>query len=120
MLVFCVGNTADYDLAKVLDRKEKRKRDGSKENKARKTKSFRPFAPKGASAPPFLPLAQNLLATGYGGGAPNHPPPGQGPSGGYGQRAETRTCLICKQVGHLYRYCPNKSSAAAAMGQAPK
>ncbi len=44
---------------------------------------------------------------------------GAGPSG-YGGRPETRSCLICKQIGHLYRFCPNKATAAAALGAAPQ
>ncbi len=46
--------------------------------------------------------------------------PGYGAQANYGNRVESRTCLICKQVGHLFRFCPNKASAAAALGAAPQ
>ena len=113
------GTLADKDLYKVKEKAEKRKRDGPKEAKSRKAhRPFRKFFPQAAmQRQDQVAQAPSYLSQGIAPPLPAYPPP---PPGGYGQRPETRTCLICKQTGHLYRFCPNKSSAAAALGQAPK
>lgn len=115
LMHYVVGNMADKDLAKVLERKEKRKREGAKD-RPKKAKFGRKgsyfmasqVAPTAVAAPTTAPAQFSAF--------PAYPAPG--PSGGH--RPESRTCLICKQPGHLYRFCPNKASAAAALGAAPK
>jgi len=34
--------------------------------------------------------------------------------------AETRQCMICRQIGHIARNCPTKGTPQAALGAPPK
>jgi len=97
-------------LAKALKNEKKRKKDEDEKRPKRKRftgNRFRPYQLQNQPAPP-----QSV-----GGGGPAAP---QLPSTSYqGRRIETRACLSCGQVGHLYRNCP-RNNLPAAQGAAPK
>jgi len=85
------GDYADKDLAKELKEEERRKR--KLEDTDRQAKKKKPnFGNRDTS------YRQNQ-------------PPQASTSGGYQrnapQRVETRTCINCRQVGHLLRNCPS-------------
>lgn len=115
---------SDKDLAKVLDRDEKRKRSANEGGGANRGKR-RGSAKTGGFRPQQAAWQQTACYGQYPAAIfqPPPPPPPLPPQGQAAQllpRVETRICLICKQPGHLFKFCPNKPGVAAALGAAPK
>ncbi len=113
---------ADKLVAKVLKKDEKRKEDSKKETKEKEKKkkpakaSFRP-------QPMYNPYAwQNPQAMGMGFQQPGMAQGYPQAMGGYGYnpRPDYRSCLNCKQMGHIARVCPYRAAPSAALGAAPK
>ncbi len=112
---------ADKLVAKVLKKDEKRKEDSKKETKEKEKKKKPAKAGMRAQQmynPMYNPW-QNPQGMGF-----QQPPMGQGYPGaagfGYNPRPEWRSCLNCKQVGHIARACPYRAAPSAALGVAPK
>jgi len=105
--VLIIGDLTDKALAKALKLDRKRKEEAPTSSKAKKKKggshSYGGNSHYGKSF--SQPVAQF---------SPHVPPPPIG-------RQETRTCLGCRQVGHLMKNCPRiNSGIPAALGAAPK
>ena len=105
-----LGNMSDKDLAKVM-------RD---ENKKRTSSDAGSSKPKKPHKKPGGYYRQNQGHT-WNQGYSQYPaavfqpppPPPPLPSAPYPyQNRDPRTCLICKQSGHLYRNCPNRQGPA--------
>lgn len=125
-----LGDLADKNLAKALKKEDKRKREAKDEKeKTRKKPQFSRggYRPQPYNAfPPMMGWPQFPF-----GNFPQVATPGQSvgpafqnaPAPFYGPRPETRTCLNCRQVGHLAKNCPMKPAfpaPSAAAGAPPK
>jgi hypothetical protein len=104
---------ADKNLVKVLKHDEKRKAEAKDEKEKEKRKK-----PNTGVRPP-MPFRPQQPYPMYGWPTPQGYQP-QMPMTGYAPRPETRTCLNCKQVGHLARFCPQRPGPSAALGAPPK
>lgn len=100
-----IGDLSDKALAKALKMDRKRKEEAPTSSKAKKKGKYShgTSSSYGRGHPQAVPQF-----------SPHVPPPPLG-------KHETRTCLGCRQVGHLMRNCPRiNSSVPAALGVAPK
>lgn len=131
------GNT-DKDLVKALKKKEKRKKDGKDEPKAKSKKTYSSkssYKPRGQqnwgmnSMFNAMAMAMGQLPAmpSYGGGNYQRSKYLQYFSRGKFMNLkdelftdETRQCMICRQVGHLARNCPQRGPVPAALGAPPK
>jgi len=102
------GDYADKDLAKELREEEKRKRKNEDVEKPRKKRA--PYHGSYHQAPSFQHPAPSS-SQGYANCRPgnNNAP-----------RPETRTCINCRQVGHLLRNCPTLNNYQGAAQGAPR
>jgi len=105
LAVWFAGDLADQLITKVLKKDEKRKED-KKETKEKEKKRKPAFRGGFRPQPMFNPYGwQNPQAMGY----PQMPqaPQAQGAGYpmGYNSRPDFRSCLNCKQVGHIARAC---------------
>jgi len=104
------GNFADKDLAKELKEEERRKRKAEEVDRQAKKKrpTYHHHHQRDQPAPAYHPPAAT-----HGQGFQNRRAPNP--------RPETRTCINCRQVGHLLRNCPTLNNyQGAALGAAPK
>jgi hypothetical protein len=115
---------SDRDLAKVMTEEEKEKNKklsaatGEKaQDRPKKKPVYKQRYPQQWA--PQQPWMNPAMGFQYGAGYGN-PQFGAGypPSAGFPPRPEARSCLNCRQPGHLFRQCPNR--APAALGVAPK
>jgi len=105
------GDYADKDLAKELREEEKRKRKNEDAEKPRKKRA--PYHGSYHQAPSFQHPAPSSSTHGF----PSRRPGNNNNA----NRPETRTCINCRQVGHLLRNCPTLNSyQGAAQGAAPR
>lgn len=118
-----LGDLADKNLAKALKKDEKRKQEAKEEReKGKKKPAFR----GAARAQNFAGFQQgmgwnNPFQFGFGPMMGMMPP--QAPQAPFVPRVETRTCLNCRQPGHIAKYCPQKPhfpAPSAAAGAPPK
>ncbi len=126
---FNSGDLADKNLAKALKKDEKRKREAKDDkDKGKKKPAYRGpnrFQAGGFSQPMGW---ANPYQFGYGQQMPPMMQPGMQHQAmpmqnNYMPRVETRTCLNCRQAGHIARNCPQRPqfpAASAAAGSAPK
>ena len=124
------GDLADKNLQKALKSEDKRNKETKDEkSKLKKKPGYQRVAPRPATSfNAFSPMMgwQPQFQVPYGGFPPMHAAMPMAPAGAgnfYGPRPETRTCLNCRQAGHIARNCPSRPSfpaPSAAMGAPPK